>query len=151
MSINQREHIRFSLDIPATLVTKHGEKQETLLQQISIGGCFTDWEENIYTGDEFRLEIELPNKNRLPLKCKAVYRFEDTGIGVRFIDISGFEQRLVSKIVAHHFDQVGVPMSIDPFKQPSKFIGEDDYPQITDRRRDRERILEEVMSSEEAA
>jgi hypothetical protein len=150
-SINQREHIRFSLDIPATLITKFGEKQETLLQQISIGGCFTDWEENIYTGDEFRLEIELPNMNRLPLKCKALYRFENTGIGVRFFEITAFEQRLISKIISNRIQLEGLPIEVDPFKQPSKFIGEDDYPQITDRRREKERILEEVMASEEPA
>ena len=76
MSISNRKHIRFSLDIPATLVTRYGERQETILQQISIGGCFTGWEENIFPGDEFRLEVGLPNGNRLPLRCKAVYRFD---------------------------------------------------------------------------
>ena len=55
MSISQRQHIRFSLDIPAWIYTKFGEKQQTLLQQISVGGCFTGWEENIYIVDEFRM------------------------------------------------------------------------------------------------
>jgi len=149
MSINQRKHIRFSLDIPATLVTKYGEKQETLLQQISIGGCFTEWEENIYAGDEFRLEIELPNKNRLPLHCKALYRFEDTGIGVRFLDITQFEQELISKIISNRMQLEGLPFEVDPFKVPSTFVGEDDYPQVTDRRREKERMLEHAMSSED--
>ena len=27
------------------------------------------------------MEIELPNKNYLPLHCKALYRFDHTGIG----------------------------------------------------------------------
>ena len=70
MSINQRQHIRFSLDIPAFIYTKFGERQETRLEQISIGGCFTGWEENIYIGDEFRMEIELPNRNYLPLSAR---------------------------------------------------------------------------------
>lgn len=151
MSINQRKHIRFSLDIPAILVTKHGERQETLLQQISIGGCFTEWEENIYAGDEFRLEIELPNKNRLPLACKAIYRFEDTGIGVRFLDITQFEQELISKIITTKMQMEGLPVEIDPFKEPSPVIGEDDYLRFPDRRRDRERMLESAMSSDDTA
>lgn len=151
MSINQRKHIRFSLDIPAILVTKHGERQETLLQQISIGGCFTEWEENIYAGDEFRLEIELPNKNRLPLACKAIYRFEDTGIGVSFLDITLFEQELISKIIANKLQMEGLPTVIDPFKEPSPVIGEDDYLRFHDRRRERERMLESAMSSDEPA
>lgn len=149
MSINQRNHIRFSLDIPAVIVTKFGERQETLLQQISIGGCFTDWEENIYTGDEFRLEIDLPNKNRLPLRCKAIYRFEDTGIGVRFIEITRFEQRLISQIIAERMLREGLPDHPDPFNRPARFVEDDETPRVTDPRRKREALLEEVMSSDE--
>ena len=100
MSINQRQHIRFSLDIPAIIYSKFGEKQLTRLQQISIGGCFTDWDDSVLIGDEFRMEIELPNKNYLPLHCKALYLFEHTGIGVRFVDITKFEQSLISKTSA---------------------------------------------------
>lgn len=139
------------MDIPATIVTKFGDRQETLLQQISIGGCFTDWEENIYAGDEFRLEIELPNKNRLPLKCKAIYRFEDTGIGVRFYEISQFEQELISKIISERMIREGLPIFPDPFNQPSKYIEEDESPKITNRRLEREEMLEKAMSGEEIA
>ena len=67
--------MRFSLDIPAVLVSKYGERRQTYLQQISIGGCFTDWEEYLYPGDEFRLEIQLPNRNKLTTNCKPSYRF----------------------------------------------------------------------------
>lgn len=147
MSINQRNHIRFSLDIPAVIVSKYGDRRETLLQQISIGGCFTDWEENIYTGDEFRIEIELPNKNRLPLRCKAIYRFEDTGIGVRFIDVTRFEQQLISTIISERMVREGLPNHPDPFNRPAKFIEEDESPRVTDPRRKREQMLEEAMSS----
>jgi hypothetical protein len=151
MSINQRQHIRFSLDIPATLVTKLGERHHTLLQQISVGGCFTEWEENIYAGDEFRLEIELPNKNRLPLKCKAIYRFENTGIGVRFTDISQFEQELISTIISERMNSEGLPTHPDPFSQPTQFAAERGIiPAITDARQVREEMLEEVMAGESA-
>jgi hypothetical protein len=148
MSINQRKHVRFSLDIPAILISKYGEKQNTLLQQISIGGCFTDWEENIYAGDEFRLEIELPNKNRLPLSCKAVYRFEDTGIGVKFSNISEFEQELISKIIAHRMDAEGVPLSISPFEEPASFNLAQKEPRLSTPREQREEMLTDAMSSE---
>lgn len=148
MSINQRKHVRFSLDIPAILISKYGEKQNTLLQQISIGGCFTDWEENIYAGDEFRLEIELPNGNRLPLSCKAVYRFENTGIGVKFLNISQFEQELISKIIAHRMDTEGVPLSVSPFEEPSGFNLIDTEPRMVSPREQREEMLTEAMSSD---
>jgi hypothetical protein len=149
MSINQRKHIRFSLDIPATLVNKYGDRQDTLLQQISIGGCFTDWEDGIFAGDEFRLEIELPNKNRLPLACKAIYRFEDTGIGMTFTDISEFEQELISSIISDRLVKEGLPGEIDPFAQPARTIEEDPTIIISDPKRQREAILERIMSGQE--
>lgn len=148
MLINQRQYIRFSLDIPATLITKFGERQETILQQISIGGCFTGWEEYIYAGDEFRLEIELPNKNRLPLACKAVYRFDDTGIGVRFTDVSQFEQRLIASIIEHSLAREGLPVEIDPFSSPVRAVMNDKPYSDATPREERERMLEELMTTE---
>jgi hypothetical protein len=148
MSIAQRQHIRFSLDIPASIFTKFGEKQETRLQQISVGGCFTGWEENIYTGDEFRMEIALPNGNFLPLHCKALYRFDHTGIGVRFIDITQFEQELISTIIAARLDAEGVPLQIDPFRTPPEFVDENDSPRVTDIRHKTDSILERIMTTD---
>jgi hypothetical protein len=145
MSINQRQHIRFSLDLPATLVTKFGDRQETILQQISIGGCFTGWEENIYPGDEFRLEIDLPNGNRLPVTCRAIYRFDDTGIGVRFSDISRFEQDLISSVIADRLANEGLPMEVDPFSQPAKTIDREDEGEISDPAL-RDKMLAEAMT-----
>lgn len=146
--INQRKHIRFSLDIPAIIYTKFGEKRETRLEQISIGGCFTGWEDDIYIGDEFRMEIELPNTNHLPLHCRALYLFDHTGIGVKFINISGFEQELVSKIIAHKLDMEGVPLQVDPFTTPPSFVGDDAIPRITEIREKRDSILERIMSAD---
>lgn len=149
MSINQRQHIRFSLDIPATIFGKFGDKQETILQQISIGGCFTGWEENIFIGDEFRMQIQLPNGNYLPLHCKALYRFEHTGIGVKFIDICEFEQELISKIIAHKLGEEGVPLQIDPFTLPPTFVSDDPGPRIADIRQKRDAVLQKIMSSDD--
>ncbi len=146
MSINQRQHIRFSLDIPAIIFARTGEMRETRLQQISVGGCFTDWEENILVGDEFRMEIELPNKNFLPLACRALYRFDHAGIGVKFVDICEFEQELISKIIAHKLELEGVPLQIDPFTLPPTFVGEDPSPRITDIRQKRDALLERIMA-----
>ncbi|MGH9946607.1 MAG: PilZ domain-containing protein [Pyrinomonadaceae bacterium] len=148
MSIDQRKHIRFSLNIPATMVNKHGERLETLLQQISVGGCFTDWEDTIFVGDELRLEIELPNKNRLPLACKAVYRFEDTGIGITFTDISQFEQELVSSIISDRLVLEGLPGEIDPFALPAS-PKPDPTVVISDPRQQHEATLEQIMSGQE--
>jgi hypothetical protein len=148
MSIAQRQHIRFSLDIPATIYPTIGEKQQTMLQQISVGGCFTGWEENIFIGDEFRMEIGLPNGNLLPLQCKALYRFDHTGIGVKFLDITQFEMELISKIIAFRLEEEGVPLQIDPFNPPPVFVRDDASPRIVDIRQKRDAVLQRIMAGD---
>lgn len=145
MGIEQRRHIRFSLDIPAVRYTKYGEAVETMISQISIGGCLAEWDENVYVGDEFRLLIQLPNKNFLPLTCKAMYKFADNGIGTKFLDITQFEQELLAKIISHTLGKQGLPLQVDPFAQP-KIPAKKQAPQMTDSRRQKDEILEEILS-----
>lgn len=149
MPISNRQHIRFSLDIPAIRYTKFGEKQEIFLQQISIGGCLMDWDDTMLTGDLFRLEIQLPNGNLLPLNCKVLYKFENNGIGVKFIEITRFEQELVGKIISDALEKEGLPMQIDPFAQPPKFVDPNKKPlTLTDARKQKDELLQKIMSSE---
>lgn len=151
MSLNQRQHIRFSLDLPAIRHTKFGEKLDVLLHQISIGGCLLEWDDAILTGEVFRLEIELPNGNWLPLVCKVLYKFEDNGIGAKFLDITKFEQELVGRIISHSLSQTGFQHQVDPFAQPPKFNEElrKKEPSLTDNRKQKDELLEKIMSSDQ--
>src|ERR1044072_4598425 len=144
MSIEKRRYIRFSLDIPAIRYNKYGETVETLLHQISIGGCLAEWDESILVGEEFRLLIQLPNKNFLPLACKALYRFADNGIGIKFLGITQFEQELISKIISENLETQGLPLQIDPFGVPRTYV--EQKPRITDARADNDEILEDILS-----
>jgi hypothetical protein len=146
MGIEQRRHIRFSLDIPAIRYTKYGEAIETMISQISIGGCLAEWDENVYVGDEFRLLIQLPNKNFLPLTCKAMYKFPDNGIGTKFLDITQFEQELLASVISHTLEKQGLPLQVDPFALP-KIPVKNQAPQITDIRQQKDEILEEILSA----
>ncbi len=145
MSIEQRQHIRFSLDIPAVRFTKYGEAVETTLGQISIGGCLAEWDDSIFVGDEFRVLVRLPNKNFLPLTCKALYRFVDNGIGARFLNITQFEQELVTKIISQNLEEQGLPLQVNPFAHPKNF-NKISKPQIFDEQQHREKILEDILS-----
>ncbi|MCW5958838.1 MAG: PilZ domain-containing protein [Pyrinomonadaceae bacterium] len=120
MSIAQRQHIRFSLDIPAIRQLKYGESVETLLHQISIGGCLLEWDENIFVGDEIRLLARMQNGNYLPLNGKALYIFDGIGIGINFMDITKFEQELLAKIISNSLRAQNLPLQIDPFDQPKR-------------------------------
>lgn len=146
MSTEQRRHIRFSLDIPATRYMKYGEASEIVLGQISIGGCLTEWDENVYLGDEFRLLIQLPNKNFLPLMCKVLYTVEGNGVGAQFLAITQFEQELLSKIISQSLEQQGLPIPVNPFAQPKKLFVKKETPKITDLRRQKEDVLDEILS-----
>lgn len=147
MSIEQRRHIRFSLDIPGVRYTKYNERIETVLNQISIGGCLIEWEDDLYVGDQFRLLVQLPNKNFLPLTCKILYLFENNGIGAKFLDITKFEQELITKIIAQNLEQQGLPLQVDPFAMPKKTLRQ--AAKISDNRQNREDMLDNILSSDD--
>ena len=104
-----------------------------------------EWDESVYVGDEFRTIIRLPDKNFLPLNCKALYQSADNGIGAKFLDITKFEQELVTKIITFNLQKAGLPLQVDPFAQPPK--SENSKPEIFDVRKTKEEILEGIMSS----
>src|SRR4051794_38945569 len=112
MSIEKRRFIRFSLDIPAFRFKSNGEVVRTLIHQVSVGGCLADWDGSVFPGDTFRIELELPNKNRLPLLCKALYKFDGQGIGSKFIDISPFEQELLGQVISQSLEDDGLPLLV---------------------------------------
>jgi len=126
MGIEKRRYIRFSLDIPALLHKQNGVTAKTTIQQISIGGCLTDWDSEIETGDDCRLELFLPTRNRLPLSCKVTYIFDGKGLGIKFIDISQFEQELLAQVISESLEKEGLPLLVDPFTQPPMFISQQD-------------------------
>ena len=149
MSIEKRRFIRFSLDIPAFRHKRNREVVKTFIRQISIGGCLTEWDENLAVGDEFRIELELPNKNRLPLQCKTLYRFPGRGIGIKFLDVSQFEQELIGQIISQSLEDDGLPLLVDPFTIPPTYVSQstsdDDF--FFRKQRDDE-IAEEIMSQD---
>jgi len=146
MQISQRQHIRFSLEVPAIMYRKSGEKLLTTMQQISVGGCLAPWDDELYPGDEFRLELELPNGNRLPLTCHVVYCFDETGIGAKFIDITKFEQSLIAKTISARLEMDGLPMPVDAFEAPPKFDEAGATLKFPTERQKIEEKLEEVMA-----
>ena len=150
MSIENRRFIRFSLDIPVTRFTENGRPIPTYIRQISVGGCMTDWEEDVYAGDEFRIEMQLPNKNRLPLMCKAIYRYTGKGIGIKFQDVSQFEQELIAQIISENLENEGLPVLVDPFTQPPKFTEQalkNDEIEAKEKRMQEEEMIEEAIAT----
>lgn len=148
MSIEKRRFIRFALDIPAFRYAEDGSVSNLMIKQISVGGCFVDSEESIFEGDEIRLEIPLPNKNRLPVICKAIYRFSGKGFGMKFHDVSQFEQELIASIITNSLESEGLPVLVDPFTQPPRYSGKRKSTPLTEKRLKEEEMAEEVIATE---
>jgi hypothetical protein len=148
MSTNQRQYLRFSLDIPAVFRSSAGEKLSTTLSQISVGGCLMPCHPNIYPGDHFRLEVELPNGNRIPLSCKAIYRVDEMGIGAKFLEVTQFERELLAMVIESKLESEDLPAVCDPMAAPARLFDRSDPLRITDRIVVRESLLEEVMAVE---
>jgi hypothetical protein len=149
MSIEQRRFIRFSLDITAFRHKNDGEVIKTFIRQISIGGCMAEWDENIFIGDQFRMELELPNKNRLPLLCKSLYKFPGKGIGIKFVNVSRFEQELLGQIISQNLEDDGMPLLVDPFTIPLTYIShKSEEEKIINLERRDDEIAEEIMSQD---
>lgn len=146
MNIEKRRYIRFSLDLQAYRRRENYDLLPTLVSQVSIGGCMIAWDENIFIGEKFRIELELPNKNRLPLLCRALYKFPGTGVGAKFVDITEFEQRLLGEIISHSLEDDGLPLLVDPFTIPPTYLSQaSDNEEIFSRQRE-DNIAEEIMS-----
>jgi hypothetical protein len=118
MPIENRQFLRFSLDIPTFRNSKTGRETEVLIKQISIGGCLIEWIDFVAEEDVFRLEFVLPNNNRLPLQCKIIYRAVGHMVGVKFQDITRYEQELLGTIISDCLEKEGLPLMVDPFSQP---------------------------------
>ena len=144
MGIEQRRHVRFSLDIPAIRYKQNGETVATIITQISLGGCLVEWDEKVYIGDELRMLVQLPNQNYLPLACKAIYKFAEGGIGAKFLDITLFELELLAKIISHTLEEHGLPLQVDPFVQPGRIVA-NSIPQFSDAHREKDEILEKIL------
>jgi hypothetical protein len=114
MPIRHRQYLRFSLDVPAYLHGRVGEKYSTTLQQISVGGCLLPCRSDLFPGDEFRLEIGLPKGNFVPLSCKVIYCVEDMGMGAKFLEITKFEQELLSTVIQTRLESENLPLPCDP-------------------------------------
>ena len=124
MSIHKRRYIRFSLDIPAFVPDEDGIEQEIMFREISVGGCLAELAESYAKQDEIRFELTLPNNNRIPILGKPLYYSANQGVGIRFHDVSQFEQELVASIITEILNNEGLPLMVNPFKQPPQVFSD---------------------------
>lgn len=117
MSTAQREFTRFAVFIEARIRTANDERVSAVIGDIGLGGCFFDglWVEA--AGEKFGVELRMPNGNWLPIECERV-RQEDGGVGVKFIDVTLFQQDLLAGVIADAARKAGIPERTDLLAAP---------------------------------
>lgn len=121
MSSDHRRYIRFSLSFQARKLQENEQITPIRISQISIGGCLIDWDERVNVGESVRIELQLSNGNWLPLNCKILYRMPESALGVKFMDITKFEQELIAKEIQKSLEAKDLPYE-SPFATPIEYV-----------------------------
>lgn len=121
MSSEHRRYIRFSLSFQARKPLEKEQFIPVKISQISIGGCLIDWDERVNVGESVRIELQLSNGNWLPLNCKVLYRMPESALGVKFMEITKFEQELIAKEIEKSLATNNLAYE-SPFATPIEYV-----------------------------
>lgn len=120
VSYESRQFIRFNITLQARRQVMDDRISPILIKQISLGGCMVEWDENGVIGEKLRVEVLLPNGNWLPLTGKVLYRMPENGLGIKFQEITQFEQELLANLIQIQMEKKGLPYQ-NPFALPEVF------------------------------
>jgi PilZ domain len=117
VSSETRQYIRFSITLQARRQLPGDRISPVLVKQISLGGCMVEWDENAAIGEKIRIEVLLANGNWLPLTGKILYRMPENGLGIKFQEITQFEQEILANLIQIQMERRGLPYQ-NPFALP---------------------------------
>jgi PilZ domain len=117
VSSETRQYIRFYITLQARRKIFGAGISPVLVKQISLGGCMVEWDENVSIGDKIRIEVLLANGNWLPLIGKVLYRMPENGLGIKFQEITQFEQEILADLIQKQMERRGLPYE-NPFALP---------------------------------
>lgn len=100
-----QRHQKYEITLFGQRADENGSFVRLRILELSIFGCFIEWFPNVQLGESFRLKIPLANGNALPIQCKVIYRFPNNGIGVKFLDLTQFEQDLIVELIFINLSQ----------------------------------------------
>jgi hypothetical protein len=121
MSENQRKYLRFPITLQARRNSSDGETFPFVIREIGLGGCLCDWIEMSYVGQKSRMEILLQNGNWFPVNVKILYRIPDRHVGMKFLDLTLFEQEVIASLITGVSEKQKVEIQ-NPFAEPPPLI-----------------------------
>jgi hypothetical protein len=113
-----RRYERFNIIIPARRYFSLRQYVDVNVTQISIAGGMIEWHESFKIGEHFRLELQLVRGNWLPIQTKVLYRFKNSAVGIKFLNLTKFEEELIADAILEKLENEGLPLR-NPFAVPS--------------------------------
>jgi Tfp pilus assembly protein PilZ len=103
---NKRLHPRVEISWEARLENSD-KSQEVILKDISLGGAFVVCQEPLAMQDQFKIIINLPNSEALPLNAEVVWsnanmpldKVVNRGMGIKFINNAPREHQQLQEAI----------------------------------------------------
>jgi Tfp pilus assembly protein PilZ len=109
----KRRHPRVAISWQA-VIAPSGNHQEVQLRDISLGGAFVVCREPLALNDRFKITIDIPDQESLPLNAEVVWsnanmpsdKVVNRGMGIRFIDNAEKVRRRLQEAITAAFEEV---------------------------------------------
>jgi Tfp pilus assembly protein PilZ len=107
----KRRHPRVAISWQAA-IEPSGNHQEVQLRDISLGGAFVVCREPLALNDRFKITIDIPDQESLPLNAEVVWsnanipsdKVVNRGMGIRFIDNEEKVRRRLQEAITAAFE-----------------------------------------------
>ncbi len=120
MAVERRRHPRISISWPTIVQTRRGSI-EAKSRDISEGGAFIEFAEELNLGDDFQIVFKPSQNRQISVTCEKAWcgniningKETYSGMGVRFVKISGADRELLSTLVSDHLNAKDTDIDTD--------------------------------------
>ena len=105
--MEQRKNTR----VPVRLEVEWGHlpsRCPDVTSDLSLGGCYVESLNSVKVGQVLNLSLSLPSKKTLRFRGEVRYHQPTIGFGVRFLQLSPFEQATLEALIRYWSKRAGV-------------------------------------------
>ncbi len=115
MAVERRRHPRISVSWPTVVRTRQGFI-DAQSRDISEGGAFIEYAEELKLGDDFQIVFKPTQDRHIVVTCEKTWcgniningKETYSGMGVRFVKISVADREFLSTLVSEHLQAKSV-------------------------------------------
>lgn len=86
---------------------------------VSLGGCYVESLNSVKVGQVLNLSLNLPSNKTLRFRGEVRYHQPTIGFGVRFLQLSPFEQATLKALIRHWSKRTSIPRLAPAWTTPS--------------------------------